>query len=468
MSTVENSVPQDMTARLATWATSLNEASLSPEDIERLEILLLDHLGCVIAASGRQCGVTLAKWAEAYTGSGSSPIIGHQWQVAAPVAAMVNATAAHGMELDDTHDASLSHPGASVIASALAIAAEKRVSGLAFLRAIAVGYEVTGRVGSATGASILERGFHPTALFGGFGAAASAASLENFDAQMLCDAWGLVLSMTGGSAQFSQDARGTVVKRLHGGLGANNGVTAVQLASAGISGPAGALDGKYGMLALYGASDTIPENLMPPEKDERLLIHKISLKPYPCCRLFHSTIDALREVVGVLPIPREEQSRIVAIRVGGPSVLLSQHMLRRPTSLMAAQYSLPYTMAAVLDQDPHTIDTFLEENLEDTGRLELATRVHCDVDEQMNDAFPDHFGSSVEIEYEDGTRKSASRLDSLGTPAFPMSRGAVVAKLEGLFQQAGAGVSAMELDDVVRGIGEQKDVSRLMALLHRA
>ena len=77
-------------------------------------------------------------------------------------------------------------------------------------------------------ARAIDIGFHPTALFAGFGAAATAAHLLRLAPKQLAQAWGLMLSMAGGSMQFSQEPEGTTVKRLHGGYAALHGVLAAE------------------------------------------------------------------------------------------------------------------------------------------------------------------------------------------------------------------------------------------------
>ena len=311
---------------------------------------------------------------------------------------------------------------------------------------MAVGYEMTCRAGMASGASILEYGFHPTALFGGFGACAVAARLYGLDRQGLEDAWGLLLSMIGGSAQFSQDPRGTVVKRLHGGFGAKNGIMAAQLSRNGLSGPAQAFDGRFGLLNLFGQSDRLPEKLDPYD-GEPLAIHRISFKPYPCCRLFHSTIDATREILGELPYA--DIDTIEAIHVGGPNVMPEQHMIRRPASMMAAQYSLPYSIAAALERGPYDISAFDEETLAHPVREAIADKVSCVADEAMQAAFPEHFGSWIEFRFVDGESKRVDKLDSYGTPSAPMSTADIVSKADGLLESTPLEITGAELADAV-------------------
>lgn len=418
------------TQRLSSWVMQDVSRQMVDSANVQVEILLLDHLACALRGACLPWGRQLSGWAASYGGAGNSLILGTAIRTSAMIAGLVNATAAHGLELDDTHDASLSHPGAAVVATAIAIASERSVTGQQLFAAIAAGYEVTARVGMATGPSVLERGFHPTALFGGFGAAATAAVLYGLDEKKLVEAWGLLLSMVGGSMQFSEDPAGTVVKRLHGGYGALHGIMAVQLASHGLSGPTGALDGRYGLLKLFGCTDADPTKLVISASD-KLAIQCISLKPYPCCRLFHSTIDALRDVLGDLPF---DSTKIKRITVGAPRVVKLQHMMRRPQSTMAAQYSLPFCVAAVLAYGPIDDDVYRADRLGDPVVLACADLVECVVDDEMENEFPAHFGSWVEIEFVDGEKRRAKRLDSRGTPAYPMSHVDVMEKFSRLIK----------------------------------
>ena len=449
----------DRTRALADWIIDLQFTALTTADLRQLEGLVLDHLGCAYAGARLPWGLALTEWAKPFAGGGKSVVMGAALRVPATVAGLVNASAAHGMELDDTHDESITHPGAVVIATALAIGAEQGASGADILTAIVGGYEAMGRAGAATGAAdILEKGFHPTALFGGFGAVAAGARLYGLSAATLCEAWGLMLSMAGGSMQFSQDAHGTVVKRLHGGYGAHNGIMAVQLARLGMSGPARALDGRYGLGRLFGSNPN-PERLVP-QPGEALQIHRISYKPYPCCRLFHSTLDALRNATSNYTMASDNIRKIV---VGGPTVLSTQHMLRRPTSMMAAQYSLPFALGASLIDGPYSVEVFKPERLDDQRILTLADRVEAIPDAAMEKAFPAHFGSWVEVEFADGTKRRSDVLDSYGTPANPMAPEALRDKFAGLVRDARRDFDVAATTESVALLAEASGIEDLLA-----
>ena len=453
---------RDRTRRLAEEMSGLAYEALAPDDVEQVKRLLLDHVGVAQRGSDTPWSRTLAGWAATLgNGGGESVIIGTPVRAAPSIAALINAAAAHGMELDDTHDESLSHPGAPVIATALAVGSAAGNSGEAVIAAIVAGYESMARAGMAVGAAdVIERGFHPTALLGGFGAATAAAKLYGLDSTGMVRTWGLVLSAASGSMQFSQDPRGTTVKRLHAGYSAQHGTMAAEHSRLGIAGPANALDGRYGLCALFGLNPK-PERLER-QAGEPLQIHRISLKPYPCCRLFHSTIDALREVTQDFSTPDEA---IAGIRVGGPDILVSQHMLRRPQSVMAAQYSLPYALAASIVCGPGYYEGYEEERLTDPRILALADRVDAVADDAMQTAFPAHFGSWVELAAADGTHRRTEVLDSRGTPARPLTTDAIVAKIGGLLASMEDAPEIADLVNAVWSLEQPGGLTRLTTLL---
>ena len=451
---------RDRTRLLAEEMSGLAYAALAPEDVEQVKRLLLDHIGVAWRGSDMPWSQALAGWAATLGNGGGSPIVGTSARAAPSVAALVNAAAAHGMELDDTHDESLSHPGAPVIATALAVGGATGASGDAVIAAIVAGYEVMARAGMAAGAAdIIEHGFHPTALFGGFGAATAAAKLYGLDAAGMAQAWGLVLSAAGGSMQFSQDASGTTVKRLHAGYGAQHGTMAAEHARLGIAGPAQAFDGRYGLCALFGRNPR-PERLER-EAGAPYQIHLISLKPYPCCRLFHSTIDALRDVTEDFSTPEEAISKIT---VGGPEILVSQHTLRRPQSVMAAQYSLPYALGASIVCGPDRYEGYEEGKLADPRILALADRIDAVADDAMQAAFPAHFGSWVELAAADGTRRRTEVLDSCGTPARPLAGEAIADKIGGLLTAMEDAPGVVDLVDAIWSLDEPGGCERLTRL----
>lgn len=423
---------------LARDILDIGRRGLRNADREQLHRLLLDCYGVSRIGAAQPWSVSLGRWARRFSGAGKAPVIGTDIFAPPITAAFVNGTAAHGYELDDTHEASMSHPGAVVIPAALAVAAELDCAMKETLVAITCGYEVMGRLGMAARANdVIHAGFHPTALFGPFGSATAAGVLMGLDEYDLCRAWGHALSLTGGSMQFSDETIGTTVKRLHAGYAAQSGVLAAEMASCGIEAPHAALDGKYGFLTLF-ARNPDPSLLQVVESDE-LQIHRTSFKPYACCRLFHAAIDcieAIRQESG------QAHSAITGITVRAPGVVAEQHMQRSPATAMAAQYSLPFVAAATAIYGPYRHDVYQDDKLRDPAIKTLADRVECFTDPEIEAAYPAQMGSSVVIRFANGAHYTRTLMDCLGTADNPMSTDALCEKAAGLLRMAGTATDA--------------------------
>lgn len=104
MSQAGGGAAPDLTRALAEEVHALRFEDLSARDRAQLERLVLDHLAICYRGALLPWGRALRTWAAAYRGAGRARLFADEARVAAPVAALVNATAAHGLELDDTHD----------------------------------------------------------------------------------------------------------------------------------------------------------------------------------------------------------------------------------------------------------------------------------------------------------------------------------------------------------------------------
>lgn len=442
------------TAQLATVAADIATRSLSVTDARRLSLLLLDHIAVALAGSNNLNAVQIRSAIVPTARAGPAQVLGNRRKLEPATAAYLNAVASHAEELDDTHDASLTHPGAVTFSTCMALAATNPVSGITLLAAAAAGYLAICSIGKGVGAAaVAEAGFHPTAVFGGFGSAASAALLLGLTRDQLIGSWGLVLSSAGGSMQFSQESDGAAIKLIHAGAAARDGIMAALLSRCGVRGPSAVLEGRYGVFQLFSKSRA-RDGFNPFEP----YIHQITVKNYPSCRPCHAALEAALECLST-GANADHIRRIVVI---GPSKL-RQHLERRPLSSQAAQYSLPYVIAAAILDGPQSLLPFEPEHLTDPRRLALADRVEIVADEGYNRQFPDRIGSRVILHLTNGTILEASRADSLGTPARPLPEEQVIEKARRLMRRAGANAGAIEtLVDTVLNIASSRSVGPLL------
>src|SRR5438270_326659 len=107
------------------------------------------------------------------------------------------------------------------------------------------GFEIEGRLGRAMNPRHYHRGWHCTATLGTIGAAAAVGRIFGLDAGALDHA----IAIAASEASGLKENFGTMVKPLHAGLAARNAILAAQLAQAGMTASAAAIDGPQGFLA---------------------------------------------------------------------------------------------------------------------------------------------------------------------------------------------------------------------------
>ena len=430
---------------LAEDLVGLTPDQLTDEDIAQLKRLILDHAAVTLCGSLQPWGRKLTAWARRYGAQGRAVLIGSGDRAGAATAGLVNGTSAHGYELDDTHEYSHSHPGAVVITAALAVGADQGSSGRDVMAAILAGYEIMTRLGMASGAlATTETGFHATCLYGPFGAAAAAGRLMGLDAEQLAQAWGIALSMTGGASQFAFEPKGTMVKRMHGGIPAQNGIIAAQLAGLGVAAPVRAFEGEHGFFHLYGRNAD-PSMLMR-QKGEPFQIHKMSFKPYSCCRKFHSLIDALETATDGFTVDPKSIDRIT---VYSPTGSVEKHQMKRPDSVMAAQYSMPYIVGATLAYGARRYDAYGPEHHGDRKILDIVDRVEAKHDTTLDQYLPETMPNRVTVRLRDGSERQETVIESLGSPERPLSMDGLAEKARALLAMV---ESEIDVDRLVQGV----------------
>ncbi|ELZ30821.1 MmgE/PrpD family protein [Halorubrum distributum] len=374
-------------------------------------------------------------------------------------AALANGALAHSLDFDDTHLASSLHPGAPVVAAALAAAegeatGDEEIPADRFRAGVAAGYDVACTVGEAVGPDAhYDRGFHVTATCGTFGAVAAAGVVRGLDADELRDAFGIAGSQAAGSLQFL--ANGAWNKRLHPGLAARRGIEATDLAAAGFVGAAEPLDGEHGFFAGY--SDE-PNPAAVDRIGERDAVAETGRKPYPCCRYLHSAIDALREIA-----PEVDPDAVESVEVAIPSagVRLTGEPIdakRRPDGFVDCQFSAPFAAALTLTEGTADAEAFLRA----VGRLDepprwddpeirrLMDATSVGTDPEIEARFPEEWGARVTVTAGGATREASVSVP-LGEPERPMSAAETDEKAAGLL--AGSGVDADRLASTVESLG---------------
>jgi 2-methylcitrate dehydratase PrpD len=458
---MEENVEASHATRLIDRLIGLRTVELPVALKQSAKLALLDGIGCAIfGAQFDWAKVTASVALDA--GDGAVTVLGSGRNAAPVAAALANGTAIHSFELDDVILGSLTHAGAAVIPAALAAAQVSGSSAAALLAGIVAGYELDARLGAALGTAPIALGFHTTSVAGPLAAALAACVVAGASSDTTASALGIAASTSSGLKAFQQGTGG-MVKRLHGGLGASNGVLAWQLASRGFSGPRQGIDGHFGVMAVFGG-DSRNDELLSRGLGEEWAIVRNWIKAFPCCALIHTAAEALERIKADSRLSPDD---IAAVRVGTSRRCVIQNNDMDPQEPMTAQYSIPFNAALALTGDARDPNAFLPPQLQAPALRNMMKRVELYVDEEVDAAYPNQFGAKVSVATNDGRRFERTVWDAHGTPADPCSAEEIRAKFRKL---AAARIPAEAIEAIVAAVDELDQVAsldRLTAALRR-
>ncbi len=383
--------------------------------VEQTKACVLDGLGCGLFGSRQPWGEIMAANTHAESASGPCTLFGRTDALAAAPAALVNGTAIHGYELDDLIVGAVVHPGAVIIPAVLAAAEVSNASGERFVLGVIAGYEAMARVSLALGPEPSQRGFHVTAVVGPVGAAIAAGVTMGLATDALLAAVGLACSAASGIKSFAGGSGGGMVKRMHAGQSAEAGVRACQLAARGFTGPHAALDGRFGLLEVFGGKTANAARLCD-TLGERWATADVWVKVYPMCGGIHTAVQLLEELRGGTPLRAAD---VESVRIGVSKFAAKNNGDSAPSDTMGAQYSLPYCAAVALLADPKDPAMFQERALGRPELREVASRVELGVNERAESVYPNQLAAHVELRLRNGEVRSADALDAHGTPGDP-------------------------------------------------
>jgi 2-methylcitrate dehydratase PrpD len=306
------------------------------------------------------------------------------------------ATAGHVLDFDDTYLPGIAHLSAPTAPAAIALAAELDRSVGDALDAYAAGFEAMGALSRSH--DLYAGGWHPTAVCGAAGAAHVAARLLDLDEERTAAAERLALLQAGGRrAAFGSDGKSVQV-----GLAAAAGVQAARIAAGGATISADVLGHPAGFEAAFGADVEVPAR---PAVDENWI------KPWPCCLMSHSAVQAASEA-------REALAGSVApIEVAVHPVARRAAAYDEVADGLQAKFSIPYLVAYVVLRGEPEPASFggVDPDVQALAR----ERVRLRTDDALRQA-----EAVIALAGEEVGRVPASR----GSPERPLSAGELAAK----------------------------------------
>jgi len=295
-----------------------------------------------------------------------------------PHAAFVSSVFIHALDFDDTLDEAAMHCYASVLPAALSLAEARHASGRQLITVVALGVDLTCRLGVAIKTPL---SWVRTATCGSFGATAAAGKVLNLKQQDLRNAFGVVYSQTSGNMQCLLD--GGLSKRMQPGFSARAGVLSALMAEEGITGARNVFEGRFGFFNLYEHRAYDREECLE-GLGEEFFGMKLSIKPYPCCRMTHSSIDAALAIREKYGFNFEEVDRVEIFVCDMSREMVGGPFEARENPQVDAQFSIPYTVGVALTKGKPFIKDFDDAVVRSEQRKLVASRISVLTDKSID------------------------------------------------------------------------------------
>jgi 2-methylcitrate dehydratase PrpD len=348
--------------------------------VERIRWHVLDAIGLAYSSWTADDGFAdrLLTSALRDLGHGSSLIIGAHARGSTAAAAFLNGSLAHGSDFDDIDLLTVMHCEAFATAATLAVAEREGLSGRRLVEAWAIGVEVALRMaaGASGDGGLFSAGFHNTAVFGTFGAAAASARLLGLDAGEAAMALALAVSFASGTSVGWLAASGRN-KPPQAGWAAHSGIVAAGMAANGYTCSLRTLDGPRGLYEAYAWRDGwSPEAVLSGLGDDWRM-SRLAIKLYPCGAMIQATAQAVEELVARHRVSADEVVRgeLKVPAQFGPVIDDMGPSLYRPPSGFASIGSFPLVAARIVLDGHYGLEHLTDDAVRDPALLDVADRL---------------------------------------------------------------------------------------------
>jgi 2-methylcitrate dehydratase PrpD len=386
------------------------------------------------------------------TGDGPSTAIISGRKISVRDAAFVNGIALYSVGVNDIHKASMSHPGGCIVSALLAAAEWKDSPGDDIIAAMAAGYDIMGRLGLATIPGLWDRGFHPTGMFGPFGATAAVGRLLGLTVDQMANALGIAGSQSSGLKAFQTDGSLTMV--FHAGRSAQNGVEAAVLAQEGFTGPKAVFEDRQGFLPTTGGGNlaALTDGLK-----SRYEIDAMTFRPYYGCTLTIAASGTSAEIIKRRPERRAADIKSIVVRCHHK--VIEDVGNDNPETMLAARLSIQFNIALVLHKRDVVVGDITDADLWEPEIRRLLPLCTFEVDDTV-----ENWGCHLTIVFADGSRESASMIYPKGDPENPMTWDDTLKKFLGMVSHLGRDEQAARVADIVRHLERHRGVALVAAI----
>lgn len=429
---------------------------------EKTKHHVLDTIAAMVSGAPLLPGRRAIAFAKSRPGAKEASVVASRIVTNAEFAALANGMLAHADETDDSHAASLCHPGCAIVPAALAMGERESRGGTALLRAVALGYDIASRVNLALHAYDFREAGHSTHSFGpSFGAAAAAGALTGVNADRARWLLSYTAQQCSGISCWMRDAEHVEKAFDFGGMPARNGVAAAAMVAAGFTGVEDVFSGERNFFVAYDETRRIGKPPEPAQLTRELgttyEIMNTNIKRWSVGSPIQAPLDALVELIRQHSIRAADVEKVV-VRVArqGANTTDNRDM---PDICMQHMCAVMLIDGIVTFKSAHD-----EKRMRDPKVLALRSKIELYGDEELTRALPSRQGI-VELRLAGG-RELRNHVKAVrGTAQNPMTRAEVDEKSYHLLAPVLGKKKARRLCDAIWALDKLADVRKLRPLL---
>jgi 2-methylcitrate dehydratase PrpD len=442
------------TQALATFVAETSYADLPKSLVDECKIATLDVFAAAFVGSSLPWAQRVVEMVHELGGAAEVSVVNQPWKTDISRAALANGAMIGAFECEPLTG---SHAAGTVLPAALAVSQREHRDGKAFLLAIALGFELSGRLQKTSVGLETTRGFHNPGVQGPFGAAAAVGKLYGFDAATMASALGLAGSCAAGLLEFAW--AGDDTKRIHLGRASSMGLESALLARKGLHGPVTVIEGPYGYFNAFSEPTDIGK--LTDGLGKKWLIQPASHKAFATHVTHQAVVQAIQDLKREHGFDPKTITR-VTIR-GAHRILEDRHTVREPMTVMGGQYSLPFTAAVALTRDMSNPLVYNAEAVKDPLVRSLAKNMELIVDEKLHEMFP----ADVEIACGAKTYKKTTSAHK-GSPHNPLTWLDACEKFSRYTRTIIGEQQAKSIMDAVADLENQGDMAKIASLVAKA
>lgn len=441
---------------LSAYMSAASRRPLPREVRENTAQHILDTLAAMISGATLAPGQFDLRFARDYQDGKSCTVVGSMLLCGPMEAALVNALLAHSDETDDSHPASESHPGAPVVAAALAAGERFSVSGEAFLRAVTLGYDIGPRFAATLGKLEYMAASHRSthALSGIFGATAAAGSAAGLNESQMRWLLSYAAQQSSGLASWQRDIDHIEKAFDFAGMAARDGVTAALMVHDGATGVDDILSGADSFFQAFAPMHD--PAMVVDGLGERYEVTRTSIKKWTVGSPIQAPLDAMERL---LPkIPSAAQVKAVTVKVAaGEATIVDNRFL--PDICLQHMLAVMLVDRTVTFKSAHDVA-----RMKDPAILRERAKITLVHDEDLQRLLPARV-AIVEISMADGAKISERIMSVKGTAQNPMSSVEVVAKARDLIEPVLGAAKFTALVERIFNLDKVASISQLRQLL---